>query len=115
LIPEAHLLMTSLQVSVPIKVAELQRLPPEILTDMLRHRGPDLADIIASRSDILMFGGGKRGEVAHVFAAVTEALALGALVPGGIQLLGLRWQVVDSVLHCTAATVDDPYARRPGA
>ncbi len=54
------------------------------------------------------------GEVAQVFNAVTEGLAIGAYCPGGVMAAGMRWEVsgaelrVTHGLFCARYPLDDP-------
>lgn len=59
-------------------------------------------------------GTGAEGEVAEVFNAVAEGLAIGAYCPGGVMAAGMRWEVsgaelrVTHGLFCARYPLDDP-------
>jgi hypothetical protein len=48
-------------------------------------------EVLGSQGDILQFGGGKKGEVAKVFAALARGLAICALQPGGVTFAGTHY------------------------
>ena len=63
--------------------------------------GPDAADFqkaskfssaLGERGDILLFGGGKKGECADLFNSVAFGIAVLAFCPGGIDLFGQHWE-----------------------
>ena len=51
----------------------------------------DLATLLASQGDLLMFPGTKAGQTAAVFHALARGLALLSFVPGGVTFLGDHW------------------------
>ncbi len=88
-----ELLQMSLSAAVTLRIAELRRLDRADVWSLLVVRRDEWVDLIASKSDILMFGGGKPGEVAKVHTALVEALAHMAFAPGGVEFLGLHFEV----------------------
>lgn len=82
-----ELLAATLQVAVPLRVAELRATP--------RSQWPDptgLADDLAWRGDLLMFPSAARGEAGRL--AVRLATAVAALLlesRGGVTVFGVHW------------------------
>lgn len=124
-----HTLVAALQAAVPLRIAELQRLQGETRTLQALKWARMAADPIASRSDILLYVGGKRGEAAEVFGHMARGLAALAHNPGGILFAGTHWCIehpyglnVASIvgLRCGSAGMDplpdgerQPSVRRP--
>jgi hypothetical protein len=88
------LLKTSLEVGVMLRVAELIPLPAEERQVELEHNRERWTDLIASKADVLLYGGGKPGEVASVHIALVNAIAHLSFVPGGITVFGLHFETV---------------------
>ena len=86
-------LLTCLDAAVPMRIDELLRMPPRVRSTHMRAWATNAVDEIAAHGDILLYGGGKRGEVAAVFNHLARALAVGALVPGGVTFAGRSWCV----------------------
>lgn len=69
----------------------------------------DAPDLIGGKGDVFQFSGGKKGEIAKVFAAVARGLAVLALQPGGVTFDGIKYQacpqcakpIADNPTHCT--------------
>ena len=76
-----------LSVAVPMWIHELKSIPCSELQGM----ASECADVIASKGDVLQFGGGKNGDAARAFNALAKGLAIGAFSPGGIQFMGMRF------------------------
>lgn len=51
------LLLTALQVAVPMWIMDLWALPPGARTNQVRLWAEDAADVIAARGDIIQYGG----------------------------------------------------------
>ena len=83
-----ELLRMSLQVAVPLHAREMMRCP----IDELVALGPDLAQVIAEKGDVIQFAGKKRGETAAAFNALAKALAIMSFWPGGVLFLGDRYE-----------------------
>nr|MDQ2876850.1 hypothetical protein [Actinomycetota bacterium] len=84
---ENDLLPIALSAVVPLWI---ERVRP--MTDGQRQaRAAELAGIIGSRGDVILYRGSKRGETAAAFSALAEGLAIGALQPGGVTAFGQHW------------------------
>jgi hypothetical protein len=82
-----ELLPAALQVAVPLWIESLRQMSPE----QRQARADELADVIAERSDSILFRGARHGESAAAFNALAEALAIGAFQPGGASAFGSHW------------------------
>lgn len=84
--PQAHLLRCHLSAFVPLVIHEYllgQR--------VLRFPRHDLAQIIAAHGDAILYR--SPGRTAQAVSALVEALATMAFVPGGVDFLGLHFEV----------------------
>lgn len=86
------LLLVSLSAAVPLRIAELERLPRDEVFAEVSARGGEWSKLLAEKGDILMFGGGKRGEVAEAHTALVNALAHLAFCPGGVKFADMRFE-----------------------
>lgn len=85
--PASALLLISLEAAVPLWIDRVRRVPFE----QRAERAKTLADVVASKGDVLQFGG-KSGEAAEAFNALAEGLAIAALQPGGVTFHELHWE-----------------------
>ncbi|MFD0855676.1 hypothetical protein ACFQ07_25770 [Actinomadura adrarensis] len=82
-------LVIALEFAVPLHILELAD-----RTDTQRMEiGRRTARLIGEKGDILMFGGGRKGEVADAFNALAQGLAALAYQPGGVEAFGRHWCV----------------------
>lgn len=51
-----------------------------------------LSAVLGERGDVLLFGGGKKGEAAEMFNGVARAIACLSFVAGGVTLFGNHWE-----------------------
>jgi len=85
-------LMLSLMVAVPLRIAELGPLPPKIRFWRMRTWAAASVDDVTSRGDILMYRHPKaRGDTAQVFNNLARGLAALACCPGGVCFAGMHW------------------------
>lgn len=89
---EAGHLTTALEAAVPLRIAEIRRLGHDVWVQTVEQRRVVWAEAIASRADVLMFGGGKKGEVATLFGQAVDAIAHLAFAPGGVKLFGCHFE-----------------------
>ena len=81
---------------------EMMRLAVPLHIEMLRDRGgptaedmtkaQETSDILGEHGDILLHGGGKKGECAEIFNRTAHAIAVLAFVPGGAEIFGTRFE-----------------------
>ena len=82
------LLPIALSAAVPLWQAELAELPwAEVEACTV-----GVADLLAERGDVLLFGGGKKGEVNTIFNRLAKAIAAMSFLPGGIRIFGCHWE-----------------------
>jgi len=86
----AHML-TCLQAAVPLWLAELNSTPEFARVGVAESWAEHAGEQIAAQGDILMYGGGKKGETAAVFNALARGLAAMSTKPGGVLFLDLVW------------------------
>jgi hypothetical protein len=75
--------------AITLNIAEIVRRGGPTNPDREVARGT--AQTTAEHSDVLMFGGGKKGEAAAIFNALAFAVAVMAFCPGGVQVFGRRY------------------------
>jgi hypothetical protein len=104
-------LVLTLQVAVPLRIAELTRLPAWQRDETMEHWAADAAEVLASNGDTLMFrtkpwkikeaqlGAGSRRKpgdevsTAATFNHLAKGLAAFALCLGGVTFGGVHWCV----------------------
>ena len=68
---------------------------------MKEHGGPTaeerascvgIAQMLGEKGDVLLFGGGRPGEMADAFNAVARGIAILAFSFGGVTLFGQHWE-----------------------
>lgn len=85
------LLLESLRAAVPVWREEFAHMHSDQLRDYInQHKRGDILNVCA-RGDILMYGGGGKGEAAEVFNSLARGLAALSLQPGGVTFAGMHW------------------------
>lgn len=86
----------------PLAIAMATAVPLHIM-QLQAKGGPDAADrakaqetsaMLGERGDVLLFGGGKKGEAADLFNRTAHATAVLAFVPGGVDIFGQHFEAV---------------------
>lgn len=98
----AHVLATlqpALQAAVPLWIEQWRDRPE---ADRIA-RAHELAPIIASQGDALLF---KAKNTPKVFNALAEGLAVLAYAPGGVTVFGLKWDVAEGIMGAPADARD---------
>lgn len=85
---EKHLLITSLEVAVPLWIHQLKSWPIE----RIMARAHELAGVVASTADVAQFKNAKKGQTAAAFNALAEGIACLAFAPGGVKRFGLHFE-----------------------
>ena len=85
-----NLLSSMLQVAVPLHIMRLKEKGGPTQDDM--KKAQETSDILGEHGDILLHGGGKKGEAADQFNRTASALAILAFCPGGVELFGQRFE-----------------------
>lgn len=94
------LLAAALGAAVPLWVDQIIR--EDWPDDRRRREADECSTVVASKGDIIMFRGAKKGETATAFNALAKGVALLSFSPGGVVAFGTRYAVVDGVLKVTA-------------
>ena len=81
-------LTIALEAAVPLQYAELGL--PGSFAQFVPELGK-MADLISTKGDVMLFGGGKKGEAAAAFNAVARGIAILSALPGGVELFGWKW------------------------
>jgi hypothetical protein len=115
---KGSLMLMSLQLAVPLWIAELLDLDDEDRAFKIEAWRRDALMPIAERGDLLMYGAGQsrseRGQTGQTFNHLARGLAALAFHPGGVRFAGRHWcaiehhhDVADSLdeLSCTAAAI----------
>lgn len=76
----------ALEAAVPLHIGDLARQPWQAVEE-IAHAS---ADIVASKGDVLQFGG-RKGEAAGAFNGLARGLAALAFCPGGVRFAGLHF------------------------
>lgn len=82
------LLVTSLEVAVPLWVQQLRQRP----WSELQARASRAMQMIAEHGDNILYKARRPGETAAAFNALAEAVAILSFSPGGVKLFGQHWQ-----------------------
>lgn len=85
------LMRVTLMTAVPIWLARLDDLPEDRQLDEAVRWAHQAADVVASKGDLLQFGGGQPGEVAAAFNSMARGIAGLSGAPGGVCFLGVLW------------------------
>ncbi len=86
----------ALEVSVLLRIQEMQKYHPDTIEQMIELCREDWIETIANRGDVLQFNGGKKGEAAGLFNKLASAVACMAFVPGGVEIFGRKFEVKKS-------------------
>ncbi len=82
-------LTIALEAAIPLHIHEWKEIKP-VPSDYedIRKRLPKL---LGEKGDVLLYGGGKKGEAAYIFNEVARAIALLSFLPGGITIFGSHY------------------------
>lgn len=87
-----NLLADMMQMAVPLHMAKLSEKGGPTPEDMKEAQG--VSDVLGERGDVLLCGGGKKGECASMFNRTAFAIAVLAFVPGGISIFGCHFEKI---------------------
>ena len=79
-----------IKMAVFFRIHELKQRGGPTAEDM--QKAQETSQILGERGDILLFGGGKKGECAEIFNRTAHAIAVLAFVPGGVEIFGSRFE-----------------------
>lgn len=94
-------LLLTLQVAVPLRIAELEAMPPKLRERLRTEWAREAVDVIAAQGDVLQYGGKHRGQAAGAFNHLARGLAAAAWQPGGVHFAGLHFAA--PMLHLEGA------------
>ena len=83
-------LMLMMQMAVPLYIERLKEKGGPTPEDM--KKAQETSDMLGERGDVLLCGGGKKGECAELFNRTAAAIAVLAFVPGGVTIFGGHWE-----------------------
>ena len=84
------LLPIMMQAAVPLHIMRLKERGGPTEEDM--KKAQETSDKLGEHGDILLCGGGKKGECADLFNGTAHAVAVLAFVPGGINIFGAHFE-----------------------
>ena len=87
---DSSLLALTLQTGVPLRIMEMERSGGPTEDDYTFAR--EYASTLGSKGDVLLFGGGKKGEAAGLMNGLIRAVAVLAFCPGGVRLFGCHFE-----------------------
>ncbi len=87
---DSHPIHGTLQLSVWLRIQKFKQQGGPTEDDYTRAMA--FAPILAEKADILLFGGGKKNEVAELFNKLADAVAVMAFVPGGVTVFGEKYE-----------------------
>ena len=80
----------AMDAAVPLYIMQLQEKGGPDADDMKRAQA--VSGKLGEHGDILLFGGGKKGECAEMFNETARAIAVLAFCPGGINIFGQHFE-----------------------
>ena len=83
-------LSSMLGMAVPLNILRLKEKGGPDSDDM--KKAQETSDILGEHGDILLHGGGKKGECADLFNKTAEAIAVLSFVPSGITIFGQHFE-----------------------
>jgi len=93
-----HPLAIAMGAAVPLHIMQLQEKGGPDAADM--KRAQETSDMLGERGDVLLHGGGKKGESSDLFNRTAHTVAVLAFVPGGIDIFGQHFEAVRQSERC---------------
>ena len=84
-----NLLSISMSCAVPLYIMQIKQKGGVSEEDF--QKAKECSTLLASKGDVLQYGGGKKGEVADVFNKTAFAIAVLSFCPGGIKIFGQHY------------------------
>ena len=79
-----------LSVAVPLHIAQLKEKGGPTAEDY--KQAQETSNILGERGDILLFGGGKKGECADLFNRTAKSIAILSYASGGVDIFGQHFE-----------------------
>ena len=83
-------LAIAMSAAVPLHIMRLKEKGGPTAEDMKKAQAT--SDKLGERGDVLLYGGGKKGECADLFNQTAAAIAVLAFVPGGVTIFGSHFE-----------------------
>lgn len=61
-------------------------------TDQDMKKAQETSDMLGEHGDVLLCGGGKKGQCADLFNRTAHAIAVLSFVPGGVEIFGAHFE-----------------------
>jgi len=87
------LMQGSLSVAVPLWIERLRGLSWE----EKQKRVVDVPTLLGEKGDVMLFGGGEKGEAGEVFNRLAEGVAVLAFMPGGVNVFGCHFEAKEKM------------------
>jgi hypothetical protein len=85
-------LQQMLDLAVPLNILQVRSLTPEERLEETKG----FADVLAHKGDLLLYGGGHKGETAGLFNKTAKVVACMAYLPGGVTFMGSHWEAIET-------------------
>jgi len=86
-------LTTSMEAAIPIWIEKFKKQPLDEIHKRMTEQSKTLPGLLGGKGEIMLFGGGKKGEAANMFNQTAEAIALMSFLPGGVSVFG-HWETI---------------------
>ena len=73
-----------------LRIAEIEKQGGPTPEDMVKAQ--ETADLLGEHGDVLLHGGGRKGQCADLFNRTAHAIAVLAFVPGGVEVFGTKFE-----------------------
>lgn len=103
-------LRATLQAAVQLRITDLQAMPPRAREGTIAWWAALTPNLLGARGDILMYGGGRQGQVGEVLSQLAWGLAALAHAPGGVTFAGDHWCVDHAACLDAAREAEARYA-----
>lgn len=87
---QGQALPPSLELAVALRIVDIKRMG--YIPEQLYQQLPEIASLMAEHGDILLYGGGKKGQVVDIFNKITLAITILAFQPGGIEIFDYKFE-----------------------
>ena len=87
---DANNLSSMMAMAVPLYIERLKQNGGPTPEDF--KKAQETSGLLGERGDVLLYGGGKKGECADLFNRTAKAIAVLAFVPSGVEIFGSHWE-----------------------
>jgi hypothetical protein len=89
-VPKQAVMYEMMRMAVTLQIWMLQERGGPSAEDM--KKAQETSDKLGEHGDILIYGGGKKGECADLFNRTAHAVAVLSFVPGGVEIFGAHFE-----------------------